>query len=58
MPRRTCSCCGKTAIAYRIEADGSKTYLCEDHLPAGNAPHHGEAQQQQALLDRPQKPAS
>ena len=28
-----CVFCHKPANAYRLEADGSKTYLCLDHIP-------------------------
>jgi hypothetical protein len=28
-----CVFCHKHANAYRLEADGSKTYLCLDHIP-------------------------
>ena len=31
----------RPAFAYRIEADGSKTYLCLEHLPGGEDPHDG-----------------
>jgi hypothetical protein len=37
MSRRKCISCGKPAIAYRAEADGSRTYLCLKHLPDGEA---------------------
>ena len=39
MRQRMCSSCGKPAFAYRIEADGTKTYLCLKHLPSGDAPN-------------------
>ena len=28
-----CVFCHKSANAYRLEGDGSKTYLCLDHIP-------------------------
>jgi hypothetical protein len=28
-----CVFCHKHANAYRLESDGSKTYLCLDHIP-------------------------
>ena len=34
-----CSSCGKPAFAYRLEADGTKIYLCLKHLPSGDAPN-------------------
>ncbi len=34
MGRNTkCVFCHKPANAYRLESDGSKTYLCLDHIP-------------------------
>jgi hypothetical protein len=39
MHRRKCNSCGKDAFAYRIEADGSRTYLCERHLPDKEESH-------------------
>jgi hypothetical protein len=33
MGQRKCSTCGKAAFAYRKEPDGSKTYLCDRHIP-------------------------
>lgn len=30
---RKCIHCDRQAMAYRLEEDGSKSYLCEDHLP-------------------------
>ena len=29
----TCDYCKAPAVAYRLESDGSKTYLCCDHIP-------------------------
>jgi hypothetical protein len=29
-----CAICAKTAVAFRLEADGNKTFLCADHLSA------------------------
>jgi len=40
MAERKCIACGEEAFAYRIEADSSKTYLCLDHFPDGEAPRH------------------
>lgn len=40
--RQKCVYCEKRAIAYRLEPDGGKIFLCEDHMPAGEAPHHPE----------------
>jgi hypothetical protein len=33
MTRHRCHCCGRPAFAYRLEPDGTKTYLCEKHIP-------------------------
>jgi hypothetical protein len=33
MTQRKCSSCGKDAFAYRLEADGARTYLCAGHIP-------------------------
>jgi hypothetical protein len=44
MTRRKCDLCGKDAFAYRIEADRTRTYLCLDHFPEGEASHPGEPQ--------------
>jgi hypothetical protein len=33
MPQKRCSLCGRPAIAYRLEGDGAKTYLCDHHIP-------------------------
>jgi len=33
MKERKCVFCGKKAFAYRMEADGSRTYLCMKHIP-------------------------
>ena len=33
MKQPRCSLCGHSAFAYRMETDGSKTYLCLAHLP-------------------------
>jgi hypothetical protein len=35
--RRKCSRCKHAAIAYLIEADGSHTPLCFDHVPIDEA---------------------
>jgi hypothetical protein len=32
---RKCVYCDKPAMAYRLGEDGSRTYLCEDHVPCG-----------------------
>ena len=32
---RKCAFCDKRAMAYRLEGDGSKLYLCPDHIPGG-----------------------
>jgi hypothetical protein len=37
-----CSSCGKPAFAYRLEADGTKTYVCLKHLPGGDAPNNDD----------------
>lgn len=29
----TCAVCGALAFAYRNEEDGTKTYLCDSHIP-------------------------
>lgn len=42
MKRQKCSACGNNAFAYRLEADGTKTYLCLNHLPTGKAPDAGD----------------
>lgn len=42
MTRPKCSSCGKDAFAYLIEEDGSRTYLCLEHFPTGNAPYYGD----------------
>lgn len=44
MTRRKCFHCGKPAFAYRIEPDDTRTYLCFDHFPEGEAPLHPEPQ--------------
>jgi hypothetical protein len=31
--KQECVFCHKPANAYRLEGDGSKTYLCLDHIP-------------------------
>jgi hypothetical protein len=33
MPQKKCSLCKRPAIAYRLESDGAKTYLCDHHIP-------------------------
>ncbi len=33
MTRHKCHSCGRPAFAYRIEPDGTRTYLCEKHIP-------------------------
>ena len=33
-----CILCGDSAFAYRIEKDGSKSYLCEKHVPVEDVP--------------------
>jgi hypothetical protein len=33
MERKRCHYCNKPAAAYRLESDGSRTYLCLDHIP-------------------------
>jgi hypothetical protein len=33
MPQKRCSLCERPAIAYRLEGDGAKTYLCDHHIP-------------------------
>jgi hypothetical protein len=50
MKRQKCSSCGKDAFAYRIEADGSKTYLCLQHFPEGEAPDYWDHDKPQAGL--------
>jgi hypothetical protein len=30
---RKCTHCDKRAMAYRLEEDGSRIYLCVDHVP-------------------------
>jgi hypothetical protein len=32
---RKCTHCDKRAMAYRLEEDGSRIYLCVDHVPGG-----------------------
>ncbi len=32
---RKCVYCNKPAMAYRLEDDGGRVYLCEDHIPGG-----------------------
>jgi hypothetical protein len=32
---RKCVHCDRPAIAYRLEDDGGRVYLCEDHIPCG-----------------------
>jgi hypothetical protein len=38
MRREKCSFCGKKAFAFRLEADGSRIYLCITHLPEREEP--------------------
>jgi hypothetical protein len=33
MTRHKCSECNRAAIAYRLDGDGTKTYLCDRHIP-------------------------
>jgi len=33
MPTRKCDLCRRPAIAYRLEGDGTRTYLCDQHIP-------------------------
>ena len=30
-----CAYCDKRAAAYRLEGDGSRLYLCVNHIPGG-----------------------
>lgn len=30
-----CAYCDKRAVAYRLEGDGSRLYLCVNHIPGG-----------------------
>jgi hypothetical protein len=32
---RKCVYCNRPAMAYRLEDDGGRVYLCEDHVPCG-----------------------
>jgi hypothetical protein len=36
---RKCVHCDKPAMAYHLEGDGSRIYLCEDHVPCGDEEH-------------------
>jgi hypothetical protein len=47
MPWRKCSKCGKRAIAYHLEQDGTRTDLCEDHVPVGDGPDPGSTEKSQ-----------
>jgi hypothetical protein len=33
----TCAICGKAAIAFAVEKDGSRTGLCLNHIPTQEA---------------------
>jgi hypothetical protein len=33
MTRNKCSLCDRPAIAYQLDDDGTKTYLCDRHIP-------------------------
>jgi hypothetical protein len=55
MTRRKCSCCEKDALAYLIEADGARIYLCLDHFPNHDAPHYGD-QQKMPSRRKPEDP--
>jgi len=33
MPQKRCSLCDRPAIAYRLEGDGTRTNLCDHHIP-------------------------
>jgi len=37
---RKCAYCEKRAMAYRLEGDGSRLYLCVDHIPGGEEELH------------------
>jgi hypothetical protein len=57
MKRQKCSACGKNAFAYRLEEDGTKTYLCLNHLPTGKAPDAAEiAPHRDGNRDKPRSP--
>jgi hypothetical protein len=58
MSRRKCISCGKPAIAYRAEADGSRTYLCLKHLPDGEAPLAGPKMEMMESLFPPEGDSS
>jgi len=34
----TCIVCGEPAFAYRLEAGGGKSYLCDKHVPVSDVP--------------------
>ena len=34
----TCIVCGEPAYAYRLEASGGKSYLCDKHVPVEDVP--------------------
>jgi hypothetical protein len=51
-----CVFCHKPANAYRLEDDGSKTYLCLDHIPVTEqVPAKDEAAT--AELKKPKQPS-
>jgi len=33
MTRHKCSECNRPAIAYRLDGDGTRAYLCDRHIP-------------------------
>ena len=39
MPMRTCKFCNRGAIAYHLEPDGTRTYICDRHLPTEEGAH-------------------
>jgi hypothetical protein len=54
MPQKRCSLCERPAIAYRLERDGTKTNLCDHHIPLEengelSGPRAQALQQQQAV---------
>lgn len=34
----TCIVCGEAAFAFRLEAGGGKSYLCDNHVPVEDVP--------------------
>jgi len=34
----TCIVCGEPAFAFRLEAGGGKSYLCDKHVPVEDVP--------------------